>query len=61
MVNITIKSKCYQSINTVVDGRTFKILPKGNDQNLWVTKVTDHMEQLQKDNKIKVIINKTKK
>lgn len=58
MLDITIKNKCYYSITTSIDGRTFKIPQKGKDVNLKVTKITDHMKFLENSKKIKVIINK---
>jgi hypothetical protein len=57
MKSITIKSKCYYAITTVIDGATFKIPPKGKDVTVTVTKVNELLEQLVKDKKIQIIEN----
>lgn len=55
MIDIIIKNKCYHPISTVIDGKTVRIQPKGKDLRIKVTKITDHLDELVKNNKIQVI------
>ena len=57
MINITIKNKCYYTISTLIDGKTFRIPSKGKNITINVTKITEHMKELVQKNKIKIIIN----
>jgi len=55
MVEIIIKNKTYSPISTVIDGRTIRIPSKNKSLKMTVKKITDHLEELQKANKIQVI------
>ncbi len=57
MIDVTIKSKCYDAITTCIDGITVRIPPKNKVLRISISKVTEHMEELIKENKIQVIIN----
>ena len=55
MINVVIKSKCYYPITTVIDGKTVKIPSKGRYLKLKMTKITDHLEELQDKNLIQIV------
>lgn len=55
MINITIKSKSYYPITTIIDGGTFKIPSKGKEVSLKINKITDHLKELVSSNLIQII------
>jgi len=57
MKSITIKSKCYYTITTVIDGSTFKIPPKGKEKTIIVTQVNELLQHLVDEKKIQIIEN----
>ena len=58
MIEITIKSKSYHPITTMIDDKTVKIPSKGSELKLMVSNITDHMKELERSNLIQIIEKK---
>lgn len=56
MQNITIKSKSYFPITTLVEGRTIKIPAKGKELKITASKISEHMKELEAKNLIQIVV-----